>query len=279
MIDERLNRSLRQLGYEIFRADPDSLGYGTTQARTLRNSVLRALARHGYGVRPTFDADVAEEHRQIVERVRPYTMTSQRSIVGLCEAVEYLVRNEIVGAFVECGVWRGGSVMAEALTMLRHGVDDRDLYLFDTFAGMPVPRADDVSLREPEQSALARWQRDERAEHNEWAYASIETVRANVTSTGYPAERVHLIGGLVEETIPRQAPTEIALLRLDTDWYASTRHELEHLYPRLAARGILILDDYGSWAGARKAVDEYGPTSRLFLGRLDGIARVAIKPR
>jgi O-methyltransferase len=278
MIDDRLNRSLRQLGYEIFRADPNSLGYGTSQARTLRNSVLRVLAKHGYGVRPTFDADVAPQHRDIVERVRPYTMTSQRSIIGLCEAVEYVVRNEIVGAFVECGVWRGGSVMAEALTLLRRGVDDRNLYLFDTFAGMPMPRADDVSLREPEQPALARWQRDQRSEHNEWAYASIETVRENVISTGYPAERVHLVRGLVEETIPRQAPTEIALLRLDTDWYGSTRHELEHLYPRLAARGILILDDYGSWAGARKAVDEYGPTSRLFLGRLDGIARVAIKP-
>jgi O-methyltransferase len=275
---ELLNRSLRQLGYEIFRADPSALGYGTSQARTLRNSVLRTLARRGYGVRRTFDADVPAEHRQIVDRVRPYTMTSQRTIVGLCEAVEYVVRNEIVGAFVECGVWRGGSVMAEALTLLRLGLCDRDLYLFDTFAGMPAPQDEDVSLREPEHSALSRWQRDQRGEHNDWAYASIETVRENVISTGYPAERLHLIGGLVEDTIPRQAPEPIALLRLDTDWYRSTKHELEHLYPRLAPRGVLILDDYGSWAGARKAVDEYGATRDLFLGRLDGSARIAIKP-
>jgi O-methyltransferase len=278
MIDQLLNRSLRQFGYEILRADPNSLSYGTSQARTIRSSMLRALAKRGYGVRPTFDLDVALDHRHIVERVRPYTMTAQRSVVGLCEAVEYVVRNELVGAFVECGVWRGGSVMAEALTLLRLGVGDRDLYLFDTFAGMPRPHADDVSLREPEQSALTRWQRDQRTNCNEWAYATIETARENVLSTGYPAEHVHLIEGLVEETIPRQAPESIALLRLDTDWYSSTKHELEHLYPRLAAGGVLILDDYGSWAGARKAVDEYGPTSRLFLGRLDGIARAAIKP-
>jgi O-methyltransferase len=278
MIDEVLNRSLRQFGLEIYRADPRSLGYGTSHARTVRNTVLRTLAKRGYGVRPTYDADVSPDNRRIVERVRPYTMTSQRSVIGLCEAVEYIVRSEIEGPFVECGVWRGGSVMAEALTLLRLGVSDRDLYLFDTFAGMPMPEADDVSLREPGQQALARWRRDQRSDHNDWAYASIETVRDNVLSTGYPADRVHLVRGLVEETIPKLAPPSIALLRLDTDWYSSTRHELEHLYPRLVAGGVLIVDDYGAWAGARKAVDEYGPSRSLFLGRLDGIARVAIKP-
>jgi hypothetical protein len=279
MLNELLNRSLRQLGYEIFRADPGTLGYGIGESRTARNAALRMLARRGYGVRPAFDADVAPEHRAIVEHVRPHTMTSQRSIVGLCEAVEYVVRNEIAGAFVECGVWRGGSVMAEALTLLGLGVSDRDLYLFDTFAGMPMPDPDDVSLHDAPQAALARWQRDQRADHNAWAYASIDTVRQNLAATGYPAERMHVVQGLVEETIPVRAPEVIALLRLDTDWYASTKHELEHLYPRLVHGGVLILDDYGSWAGARKAVDEYLPTSGLFLSRLDGIARLAIKPR
>jgi O-methyltransferase len=278
VIDELVNRSLRQFGYELFRADPTSLAYGTSEARTLRNSLLRALAQRRYGLRPTFEVDVAPEHIHIAERVRPYTMTSWRSIVGLCESVEYLVRNDIPGAFVECGVWRGGSVMAEALTLLELGVNDRALYLFDTFAGMPMPDVEDVSLRDPDQTPVARWQRDQRADHNEWAYASMETVRENLSSTGYPAQRVHLIQGRVEETVPVQAPESIALLRLDTDWYASTKHELEHLYPRLAGRGVLILDDYGSWAGARKAVDEYGPASELFLSRLDRIGRLAIKP-
>lgn len=278
MIDDLVNRSLHQFGYELFRADPTSLAYGTSEARTLRNSVLRALARRGYGLRPTFDGDVAPEHRHIAERVRPYTMTSARSIIGLCESVEYVVRNEIQGAFVECGVWRGGSVMAVALTLLELGVTDRELYLFDTFAGMPMPDVEDVSLRDPGQTPIARWQRDLRADHNEWAYASVQAVRENLISTGYPVQHVHLIQGRVEETVPARAPDAIAVLRLDTDWYASTKHELEHLYPRLARRGVLILDDYGSWAGARKAVDEYGPSSELFLSRLDRIGRVAIKP-
>jgi hypothetical protein len=275
---EALNRSLRQFGVEVFRADPSSLGYGTTQAKTLRNSVLRTLAKGGYGVRRTYDADLEAEMVEIVERVRPYTMTSPRSVIGLCEAVEYVVRNEIDGAFVECGVWRGGSVMAAGLTLLRLGVRDRELFLFDTFAGMPMPEAHDRSVTEPDQSPLDRWRRDQRSDHNDWAFAPIETVRENVISTGYPPDHIHLVKGPVQETIPSQAPTSIALLRLDTDWYDSTRHELAHLFPRLVPGGVLILDDYGSWAGARKAVDEYEPARRLFLGRMDAFARIAIKP-
>jgi Macrocin-O-methyltransferase (TylF) len=112
------------------------MGYGTSEARTLRNAILRTLAKRGYGVRRTYDRDVPPEVIRIAERVRPYTMTSHRSIVGLCEAVEYVVRNAIEGAFVECGVWRGGSVMAEALTLLQLGVSDRQL-----LSGVPQKRS------------------------------------------------------------------------------------------------------------------------------------------
>jgi O-methyltransferase len=276
-IAELVNRPLREFGIELFRDDPSSLAYGTSQSRTLRNAALRALARKGYGVRRTYDRDVAPGLIAIAERVRPYTMTSPRSVIGLCEAVEYVERNNVQGAFVECGVWRGGSVMAEALTLLRLGVSTRELYLFDTFAGMPMPGVYDLSLTEPDQQPLDRWRLSQTHAHNDWAYAPIETVRANILSTGYPDARVHLVEGAVEHTIPDQAPDSVALLRLDTDWYSSTRHELQQLYPRLSPGGVLIVDDYGSWAGARKAVEEYDPVRRLFLGRLDGFARIAIK--
>jgi hypothetical protein len=275
---KRLNQTLRQFGVELFAAAPETLGYGTTQERSLRNTLLRSLAGAGYGVRRPYARDLSSEVVATIEAVRPYTMTSQASIAGLCESVEYLVRNELSGAVVECGVWRGGSVMAIALTLLRLGAPDRDLYLFDTFAGMTMPDERDQSLTAPGQAPLERWRRDDRGEFNEWAYAPLAAVRANVLRTGYPSERVHLIQGPVEETVPAGAPEQIALLRLDTDWYASTKHELEHLYPRLAAGGVLILDDYGSWAGARQAADEYEPLSHAFLARLDAFARIAIKP-
>ena len=76
-----------------------------------------------------------------------------------------------------------------------------------------------------------------------------------------------------------KSPDKIALLRLDTDWYESTKHELLHLYPILAMHGLLILDDYGIWAGCQKAVDEYFSERKIkiFLSRIDDSCRAAIK--
>ncbi len=111
-----------------------------------------------------------------------------------------------------------------------------------------------------------------------WCYSPLEEVKRNMDSTGYPAAEITYVKGKVEDTLPDAAPAQIAVLRLDTDWYESTRHELEHLYPRLAPGGVLIIDDYGYWSGARKAVDEYFGDS-LLLNRIDNTGRMAIKPR
>jgi hypothetical protein len=168
-------------------------------------------------------------------------------------------------------------MMAAALTLLRLGGADRELYLYDTFAGMPPPsEADTTRSGERAADLLAHWDTDSHI----WAIASLSDVRTAVLSTRYPEQRIHFVEGLVEETLPAAAPEEIALLRLDTDWYQSTKHELEQLYPRLAPGGVLILDDYGHWQGARRAVDEYLAEKRisLLLNRVDGTARIAVKP-
>jgi hypothetical protein len=113
-----------------------------------------------------------------------------------------------------------------------------------------------------------------------WGIAPLESVRTNVESTDYPVECVRYIQGRVEDTIPLEAPDQIALLRLDTDWYESARHELVHLYPRLVPGGVLVIDDYGHWQGARKAVDEYLAEHgiRVLLCRMDYTGRIALKP-
>ena len=214
----------------------------------------------------------------IINQVRPYTMTSPERIAALCDAVEYVARCGISGAFVECGVWRGGSCMAAALTLLRLGKADVDLYLFDTFAGMPAPtEADQVILTgEPAAAVLAR---SDRRTSNEWAYAPLDEVRRNLAATRYPPDKLHLVPGKVEDTLPGLAPERISLLRLDTDWYESTRHELVQLFPRLSVGGVLIIDDYGHWTGARRAVDEYiaEHNLRILLNRIDYTGRIAIK--
>lgn len=107
-------------------------------------------------------------------------------------------------------------------------------------------------------------------------YSPIEEVKANMLQTGYPAANIVWVKGKVEETIPATIPAQIALLRLDTDWYESTRHELQHLYPLLSSKGVLLIDDYGAWQGARKATDEFFG-NRVYLHRIDWTGRLLIK--
>jgi hypothetical protein len=203
-------------------------------------------------------------------------MNGSEKLFSLIVATRHIADRDIPGAIVECGVWRGGSMQAVAHTLLARDDTDRDLHLFDTFEGMPppgeedrrhdgTPAADVLELR-PKTAMV-------------WAIADVEDVRAGMAETGYPAAHVHLHRGRVEQTIPREAPERIALLRLDTDWYSSTRHELEHLYDRVPSGGIVIFDDYGHWLGARRAVDEFFDQRGehpLLVPMASG--RIAVKP-
>lgn len=240
------------------------------------------LARSGWALDRTAErdaralADLSPVDRQIVERVAPYTMTGPARRASLLGAIDHLVRHRIAGDIVECGVWRGGSMMAAALALMARGDTSRDLWLYDTFQGMSEPTDADRGVDgEPAKAQLERAARDAPV----WAVAGLDDVRANLASTGYPAERIHYVPGKVEDTIPATLPERIALLRLDTDWYESTRHELAHLYPRLARHGVLLIDDYGHWQGARRAVDEYFASSPVpvFLHRVDYTARLVVR--
>ncbi|WP_405798861.1 TylF/MycF/NovP-related O-methyltransferase [Streptomyces sp. NBC_01506] len=221
-------------------------------------------------------ADYDDEAKAIIRAVKPFTMTSPERLNAFILATRHVVRHNIPGDIVECGVWRGGSMQACAKTLLALGETDRGLHLFDTFEGMPPPTAED--LRRDGKSAedlLAAQGKDRPI----WAVASLEDVQAGFESVPYPGERVHYVQGMVEDTVPQQAPEQISILRLDTDWYASTKHELEFLYPRLVSGGVLLIDDYGYWQGSRQAVDEFLEKTgeRLLLLRMDE-GRIAVKP-
>lgn len=222
------------------------------------------------------DFDAAS--KEIIGAVREYTMTGHDKLFALIQAVRYVVRHDIPGDIVECGVWRGGSMQAAARALIASGDTQRDLYLFDTFEGMPPPSERDLRYdgRQADELLAAA---ESREESQVWAIASLEDVRDGFARVSYPAERVHFVEGKVEDTIPAGAPERISILRLDTDWYASTRHELEHLYSRLSPGGVLILDDYGYWEGAREAVDEFLEQTgeRLLLTRMAS-GRIAVKP-
>jgi hypothetical protein len=222
--------------------------------------------------------DFSRDEVTLCEEVRPYTMTSPEAVVTLAAAVRHLNRCEVPGAFVECGVWKGGSMMAIARTLRSIDRTDAELYLFDTFAGMTPPTDSDVSRAgRPAQALLD--EDDDRDNSLIWARAPLQSVQAAMRSVGYPEKNIHYVQGAVEETLPDAAPERIALLRLDTDWYESTRHELAHLYPLLVRHGVLVIDDYGHWQGARQAVDEYfaARAEPVFLHRVDYTARLIVK--
>lgn len=219
--------------------------------------------------------DFTAEEKAIIAKCLPFTMTSVERMASLLQAVTFIAKNKIPGDIAECGVWRGGSMMVTALTLLAHGDRSRSLYLYDTFEGMSSPTEHDRSL---DGVAAVQQLNQEQRGTGIWCYASMEDVRYNLLSTGYPSDKIHFIKGKVEDTIPDVIPSHLSLLRLDTDWYESTKHELTHLFPKLDSSGVLIIDDYGHWQGARSAVDEYfrEQNRNVYLHRIDYTGRILV---
>ncbi|MCI0434459.1 MAG: TylF/MycF family methyltransferase [Gemmatimonadetes bacterium] len=239
----------------------------------------RVAAAVGHVVQSlVYPPDFSAADIDLYESVAPFTMTSPERVIALVRAVEYVLASRIPGAIVECGVWRGGSMMAAARVIVARAQAMRDLYLYDTFTGMTKPSPVDVR-HDGRAAADILKATAPGSGRNDWCIASEEDVLSNLASTEYPRERIHLIKGDVLETIPALTPDAVALLRLDTDWYESTKHELEQLYPRVSQGGVIIVDDYGHWTGAKRAVDEF--VARLdsppLLTRIDYTGRLWIK--
>jgi O-methyltransferase len=220
--------------------------------------------------------EISDEAIRALLAVKPYTMTSTERLWTMWQAVTHVAAANIPGDIVECGVWKGGNLALAGIACAARGLD-RTIYGFDTYAGMSDPTEKDVSATG--KSAAQKFADLQRADHNEWCYSPIDEVKANIaTVTAY--DRYRFVVGKCEDTlqVAGNLPDRISVLRLDTDWYESTKAELEVLYPRLASGGILILDDYGHWGGAREAADEYFSTRPALLSRIDYTGRLHIKP-
>jgi len=222
------------------------------------------------------DVDMEPAFNAIWDVCRPFTMTSKARGYGLFKAAEHLVRAGITGDLVECGVWRGGSTMVMAMSMLHFGDASRTIHLFDTFDGMTRPGDLDRSAISGA-PVLGRWEAARRPDGgNDWGRADLDDVRTNLGLTQYPADQFRFYVGDVAKTLPAAILGDIAILRLDTDFYDSTKIEMETLYPKVVPGGFLILDDYGHFTGARRAVDEYFGAAAVppFLHRLDYTGRL-----
>jgi hypothetical protein len=231
---------------------------------------LRALGRKA-DLPP--DIQQAEDFLPVYALCGPYTMTSLERMYALWEAVRYIIRAEVPGSIVECGVWKGGSCMLCAATLMKLGSPNRDIVLYDTFEGMAAPESMDIQYDGTKAQDL--WE----AKGGKWCGASLEEVRSNMDRTGYPRERLVFVKGKVEETLRSRVSGPISLLRLDTDWFQSTAIELEVLFPLLSDGGVLIIDDYGHWRGQKQAVDSYFQQTSwpILFHRVDYSCRIAVK--
>lgn len=181
--------------------------------------------------------------------VKNNTMCSEKRIQSLQNVLHKI--NGIDGDIVECGTWRGGL----AALILQHVLDnklDKHLFIYDTFEGMPEPGDKDHP------DALRRYNELKDGEYSDWCRAGISIVEDTLkqVASSYD-DYCHLIEGKVEDTLEVFGPESIALCRLDTDWYSSTKIEMEVLYPRVVKGGYIIVDDYSDWPGCKLAVDEY----------------------
>jgi O-methyltransferase len=227
-----------------------------------------------------YPIELNEEERGWVDHVleNKLTMVSPERLFATALACKHALDQNIAGDFVECGVWRGGNAMVAAAIFNFHKADKK-VYLYDTFEGMTMPTDADRKNSDGTE-AVAEFVKHQKADHNDWCYASLEDVRDSFQTAGLLSDSVVFVKGDVLKTLElKSVPSKISVLRLDTDWYESTKRELEILYPKLSFGGTLIIDDYGHWAGSKKAVDEYFQRigKRPFLQYTDPTGRAAVK--
>lgn len=206
------------------------------------------------------------------------SMTSPERLTATLLATKYVCKSKIDGDIVECGVWRGGNSIT-ALHALNKYKSNKSIWMYDTFSGMTMPTKYDIE-NETGKLAFNEYMANEAEDHNNWCYASIEDVEKNIRP--YKKNiKVNFVKGDIVETLKyeKNLPKDISVLRLDTDWYESTKIELEILFPRVQKGGVILIDDYGHWGGCKKAVDEYFSNfeTKIFLMPSDYTGRIAIK--
>lgn len=225
-----------------------------------------------------YPKDYSPDDIEIIKSVTPYTMVNHERLHAVINATRYVARNGIPGSIVECGVWKGGCIAAAGLTLKPTG-ESRDFYLFDTFEGMSKPSEKDRNFLGAQANDTFK-QTQLSDDSSDWCRCQIDDVKSNLRQLDLEPEKMKFVKGKVEDTLLTDCPKDpIALLRLDTDWYESTKAEMDFLFPLLSSGGVLIIDDYGTWQGAREAVDEYMRRNKvkMLLQRIGGGSVVGVK--
>jgi hypothetical protein len=261
----------------------------------MKSLIQRMVNGLGYEVRRKVvapgqaDEDVSDFDREALEKIRivhRHTMLPYGRLYSLYDQAVYCEKAGVPGAFVECGTWKGGAVGLMALANLAHGKARRRIHLFDSFDSIPEPDETVDGAKAIKESRAAGGGTQGRLVPLENFYESRGVLQTNrdllENAVGYSPDCLRYHQGWFQDTLPRDAAEvgEIAILRLDGDWYASTKVCLEHLYPHVVSGGFVIIDDYGCYEGCKKAVDEYMARNGItaYLHQIDSAGRYLIKP-
>ena len=231
---------------------------------------------YGYSKLPFVEATDLE--KELLLKSGKYSMTSLTRRWALIQAIKYVHTKKLEGDFVECGVWKGGNLII--FKSLNENLKiNKKIYGYDTFEGMSQPSDHDIDYSG--KPAKNEWEKNinKNLNYSFNCYAGIEEVNNNLKKNFKNIDDIILVKGKVENTLTKNEnlPKKISILRLDTDWYESTKFGLEILYPKVSNGGILIIDDYGFWKGAQKAVDEYFKDQHVWMHYVDYSCRLIIK--
>ena len=231
-----------------------------------------------------YPVELTEDEKKIIDYIvdNNLTMASRERLFATLMSCKYVLENNLDGDFVECGVWRGGNSIIAAWMFKLYNSNNK-VYLYDTFQGMTPPTEKDIELNGDkttnERLVTEELNKSESWSQNIWCYASLDDVRNNFSKIGLLSANVEFIQGDVLQTLNQTIPDKISVLRLDTDWYESTKKEMDVLYKRIVPKGVFMVDDYGHWGGSKKAVDEYFEknSNRPFLHYIDYTGRLGLK--
>ena len=255
----------------------------------LKNIILKSADYFGYEIRKKPNYKLDKNELKKLNEIRPYTMLPEARLLSLYEQAVFIETNHINGSFVECGVWKGGSVALMALANLKYGQKRRHVHLFDSFQEICEPNPvhdgkDTIAYSE-------KWTDGKisgKLQPLKGVYDHIGgpgTVEENKLllehKIGYDNKYLHYHIGWFQDTLPTDSKKidDISILRLDGDWYESTKICLEHLFKKVVPGGFVIIDDYGTYEGCKKATDEFICDNKLnvYLNYVDYACRYFIK--
>ncbi|MDC1330615.1 TylF/MycF family methyltransferase [Pelagibacteraceae bacterium] len=246
----------------------------------IKNIINKSISFFGYNIVNENQKiiELTNNEKELINLVKDYSMTPQIRIYSLIKALKHINQKKILGDFVECGVWKGGNIILFKKIIELTNDSSRKIFAYDTFEGMTEPDENDFDISK-NLNAKILMKKDKDKKTNIWGVCSLEDVKSNIQANVKNVDDIKFIKGPVEKTLDIQEnlPEKISLLRLDTDWYSSTKKELEILYKKVSPGGVIIIDDYGHWGGSKKAVDEFFLDKYVWMHYIDYACRLIIK--